>query len=337
MKQQAAVQLERLADPVLENEWHPVLSAQELGEKPVGVIVLGERVAVYRTPKGVHAVRDLCIHRGAMLSKGWVEDEVLVCPYHGWKYDTAGQCVCIPAQRKDEKIPLRAKATTYACMEKYGLIWVCIGEAKKPLPDFEEFDNPAFRPLACGPYHVNAAATRIIENFTDFAHLMFVHGGLLGHPDFAELPDFKIFKEPDRIYTEDIPIFQPVAHSGSDAEEGTTYVYVKEVFRPLAARLSKKDADTGQTLWILLTINPVGDKESVVYMVVSRNYAFDVPDEQFIQFQNTVFEQDAWIIETQKPELLPLDLQAELNHKADVLSVAYRRWLNELGVRVGTV
>ncbi|AFC27688.1 Rieske domain-containing protein [Paenibacillus mucilaginosus 3016] len=327
---------EMLRDTVLENEWHPVCIAGELNDKPLSVTVLGERVAVFRTKRGVHALRDLCVHRGAMLSKGWVEGETLVCPYHGWKYEGNGACVCIPAQSKEDKIPARARAEQYRCMEKYGLVWVCIGEPSAPLPDFEEFENPGYRPLPCGPYQVKAAGTRVIENFTDFAHLMFVHGGLLGHPDYAELPDFKVYKEKGRVYTGDVPIFQPVAHSGSEAKEGTTYVYVKEVFRPLAARLSKRDAATGQTLWILLTVLPVTEKECTVYMAVSRNYGFDVDDRQFIEFQNTVFEQDVWIIETQKPELLPLDLQAELNHKADVLSVAYRRWLIELGVKIGT-
>jgi len=64
-----------------------------------------------------------------------------------------------------------------------------------------------------------------------------------------------------------------------------------------------------------------------VFMVVSRNYGFAVSDADFMKFQDTVFEQDKWIIETQKPELLLLDLQMELNDKADLLSVAYRRWL----------
>lgn len=328
---------ETVRDTVLESEWHPVYIAKDLKEAPVSVIVLGERVAVFRAASGsVHALRDLCVHRGAMLSKGRVEGETLVCPYHGWKYDGSGACVCIPAQAKTDKIPPRARATKYHAVEKYGLVWVCIGEPKSDLPYFEEFENADYRPLPCGPYTVHAAGTRVIENFTDFAHLMFVHGGLLGHPDYAELPDFKVFKEKDRVYTSDVPIFQPIAHSGSDMAEGTTYVYVKEVFRPLAARLSKRDAATGQTLWILLTVLPVAEKECTVYMSVSRNYGFDVPDEQFIKFQDTVFDQDAWIIETQKPELLPLDLQLELNHKADTLSVAYRRWLIELGVTFGT-
>ncbi|WP_235851985.1 hypothetical protein [Niallia nealsonii] len=79
------------------------------------------------------------------------------------------------------------------------------------------------------------------------------------------------------------------------------------------------------------------EKGCRVFMVVSRNYGFDASNQQFKEFQDTVFAQEAWIIETQKPELLSLDLQAELNHKADVLSVVYRRWLKELGGTVGAV
>lgn len=325
-----------LHDSVLEHEWHPACASREVTDKPVSVTILEERVAIFRNGTGVHALRDLCIHRGAMLSKGWVQNERLVCPYHGWQYDDGGKCVCIPAQGGDDRIPPRAKATKYRCQEKYGIVWVCLGEPKAPLPDFEEFENAAYRPIVCGPYTVEAAGTRVIENFTDFAHLMYVHGGLLGHPDYSELPEFEVFKEEDRVYTGDVPIFQPVAHSGSEHREGTTYIYVKEIFRPLAGRLSKRDAATGQTLWIMLTVLPVSEKKCVVYMPVSRNYAHDVDDQQFMDFQDTVFEQDKWIIETQKPELLPLDLQTELNHKADRLSVAYRRWIIGMGVRIGT-
>lgn len=40
-------------------------------------------------------------------------------------------------------------------------------------------------------------------------------------------------------------------------------------------------------------------------------------------------------IESQRPELLPLDLQAELHLRSDRTAIAYRRWLRELGVRTG--
>jgi vanillate O-demethylase monooxygenase subunit len=131
----------RLQDAVLEKEWHPVYISSDLTDKPVGVIILGERVSIYRSEIGVHAFRDLCIHRGAMLSEGYVEDGCLVCPYHGWKYNGEGNCVSIPAQSKGTKIPARAKAEVYHCQEKYGIIWVCLGEPTTDLPTLEEFED----------------------------------------------------------------------------------------------------------------------------------------------------------------------------------------------------
>jgi hypothetical protein len=42
------------------------------------------------------------------------------------------------------------------------------------------------------------------------------------------------------------------------------------------------------------------------------------------------------VIESQRPELLPLDLQAELHLRADRTSIAYRQWLGKLGLSFGT-
>jgi len=48
-----------------------------------------------------------------------------------------------------------------------------------------------------------------------------------------------------------------------------------------------------------------------------------------------IFAQDRPILESQRPEMLPLDLQAELHLRSDRTAIAYRRWLRELGVRTG--
>jgi phenylpropionate dioxygenase-like ring-hydroxylating dioxygenase large terminal subunit len=55
-----------------------------------------------------------------------------------------------------------------------------------------------------------------------------------------------------------------------------------------------------------------------------------------IAFQDQIFAQDRPILESQRPELLPLDLQAELHLRSDRTAIAYRRWLRQLGVRTGT-
>ena len=41
-------------------------------------------------------------------------------------------------------------------------------------------------------------------------------------------------------------------------------------------------------------------------------------------------------MESQRPEMLPLDLQSELHLRSDRTAIAYRRWLNDLGLRYGT-
>jgi phenylpropionate dioxygenase-like ring-hydroxylating dioxygenase large terminal subunit len=56
-------------------------------------------------------------------------------------------------------------------------------------------------------------------------------------------------------------------------------------------------------------------------------------DEVWDDFQNSIFSQDAPIVESQRPELLPLYLQAELHLRSDRLAIAYRRWLKEMTVR----
>lgn len=56
----------------------------------------------------------------------------------------------------------------------------------------------------------------------------------------------------------------------------------------------------------------------------------------FYDYQTILFEQDKLIVEDQKPEDLPLDLQAELHLNPVRLSIAYRKLLFNLGVRLGT-
>ena len=41
------------------------------------------------------------------------------------------------------------------------------------------------------------------------------------------------------------------------------------------------------------------------------------------------------MVESQRPEKIPLDLKEELHMRCDKLAVEYRRWLKELGVTFG--
>ena len=50
--------------------WYPVLFAHELRRKPKSVMVLGERIALFRERGRLFAIHDRCPHRGAPLGEG---------------------------------------------------------------------------------------------------------------------------------------------------------------------------------------------------------------------------------------------------------------------------
>jgi phenylpropionate dioxygenase-like ring-hydroxylating dioxygenase large terminal subunit len=81
------------AGELLRRYWHPIAPAVELtDEKPKKKIrVLGEDLVLYRDRNGGYGlVGEHCSHRGVSLYYGFVEDDGIRCPYHGWKYDAAG-------------------------------------------------------------------------------------------------------------------------------------------------------------------------------------------------------------------------------------------------------
>lgn len=322
-----------LKDPALIHEWHPVALAADALETPKQVTLLGEKVVLFRTSQGVHAMKDLCIHRGVPLSLGRVEKDEIVCAYHGWRYNSQGNCVCIPALPAKQAIPLKARTETYLCQERHGFVWVCLDEPREEYPALEGRIVEDFLPIWMGPYSVQAAAPRVVENFLDVSHLMFVHEGLLGDSDFAEINEYNIHMNQGVIVTDEIMIYQPDP-DGRGVGVNNSYIY--EIYTPTCVKLFKRSEGTDEEFHLFLIVLPETETTCTAFMLQLRNYEPDVPDQVFIDFQNTLLQQDKRIVEAQKPELLPLDLQAELHLKCDRVSIAYRRRLKELGVTIGT-
>jgi nitrite reductase (NADH) small subunit/3-phenylpropionate/trans-cinnamate dioxygenase ferredoxin subunit len=62
----------------------------KVGDVPEGegktVEVAGKLVAVFRTNGQFQAIDDVCPHMGASLSGGYVEDGIVTCPWHAWRF-----------------------------------------------------------------------------------------------------------------------------------------------------------------------------------------------------------------------------------------------------------
>jgi len=123
-----------------------------------------------------------------------------------------------------------------------------------------------------------------------------------------------------------VQVFQPDPYSTG---RGSTVTYTYRVHRPLSASLVKHGE---LSFGILLSVTPHDVTDSTAWMWMAMNYE---PPAGMVEFQDRIFEQDRPILESQRPELLPLDLQAELHLRSDRTAIAYRRWLAHLGVRTG--
>jgi phenylpropionate dioxygenase-like ring-hydroxylating dioxygenase large terminal subunit len=320
-------------DNVLRSDWIVAGKIEDIKEAPKQVVLMGERIVLFRNEEGIHAFKDLCIHRGASLSLGCVKDGNLVCNYHGWEYNSEGTCVKIPQLPEGRSIPLKAKAMKYSCKEAYGFVWINLNNNNPEFFSYPQYTDENYRNVLWGPQEVNANPPRIVENFLDVGHLAFIHEGFLGVQEHAVINDYDVHTTEDRIYCDEIAIFQPDP-DGSGQSKDVFYTY--EILRPLTVLFTKRDPDTENKMTILLTIMPVEDRKSIAFGVMSFNYDTGTTDQEIIEFQDMIFAQDKPIVENQKPEELPLDLQVELSLKCDRMSIAYRQYLKRLGVTLGT-
>ena len=318
-----------LNDPVLLNDWHPVAALEQLApNEPFAARLLGVDIVIWQSGDQINVWQDLCVHRGTRLSLGKVRDACLVCPYHGWTYDSDGQCIHIPAH-PEQTPPEKARTNTYQTQIKYGLIWVCMGEPQHEIATFPEWEDDSYRNIPSGPYDFKAAAPRAIENFLDVAHFPFVHAGTLGDPAHPEITDYEASHNQDGVVAEGIEVWQP---DPDGTGQGATVTYTYKVLRPLTAYFIKTK---GPSFAALYAVCPVDELRTRGWVLMSMNYGFDQDAEGIRAFQDIVTGEDIPIVESQRPELLPLDLQEELHLRSDRVAIAYRQYLREAGVTFG--
>ncbi|SEL54158.1 vanillate O-demethylase monooxygenase subunit [Stigmatella aurantiaca] len=149
--------------------WHPVLARDELKDKPLAITVAGRQLALFRTADGqIGALEDRCPHRRMRLSKGRVEGNRLVCPYHGWSIDRGGE---VRAPIHDNE-PMHSCATHYSATELHGAIWVKNAGSEAILP---EFHNPENRCAFVLRHRMEGPLEVVLDNFAELDHSITTH------------------------------------------------------------------------------------------------------------------------------------------------------------------
>jgi vanillate O-demethylase monooxygenase subunit len=311
--------------------WHPVAWSHEVQAKPVAAKLLDESLVVWRTAEGVHAARNLCLHRGAELSLGWVENNEIVCPYHGFRYRSDGQCTLVPAH-PELPIPSKLCLTSYQAQERYGMIWVKLSkEEGLPLPEWSEGEDPAYRRVFMPVQTWKTSAPRQIENFSDLAHLSWVHVGTFGNRDQVHVPAYNVEREENKLrmsspYTAANPDGSPLEKAATMHRENTW-----EITLPLSIRLTVEYSN--QRRYVMFDVaSPASAREVRVFFSVALNFDNGKTDEEILAWESKVLGEDVPIVESQHPEELPLDLTEEFHLRCDRMSTAYRKALKEIGL-----
>ncbi len=308
--------------------WHPVAYSNTLTDAPYGTFLLDHAVVVWRDSNSkVHAMRDLCIHRGTALSLGWIKNDCIVCPYHAWEYNGKGACVHIP-QAPDIEIPKKANTPVYHCQEKFGLVWVALENPVYSLPDIPEFENEEWKLVQTGPFDWNSDASRQTENFTDFGHFPWVHPGLLGDPERPEVPKCTVERKgavlhysiirPEATNPDDFPVFANEEVVQPERES----MYQLHLPYTIVLRLGW-GGKKGMVYFFVS--QPISSNKCRGYCIVGRNYNTEEPDTILQNFEQVIFDQDKRIVESQRPQQVPFDLTEELHLNFDTVALNYRR------------
>ena len=108
--------------------WFPVCFSGNLRDKDalVAFDLFNVPWVLFRGRDGeVGCVKDECCHRACPLSLGKVVDGRVQCPYHGWEYETNGECAKMPSCSFLKNV----FADELRVIERDGMIFVWAGES----------------------------------------------------------------------------------------------------------------------------------------------------------------------------------------------------------------
>ncbi|MGH8327934.1 MAG: Rieske 2Fe-2S domain-containing protein, partial [Steroidobacteraceae bacterium] len=205
------------------NHWYVAAWGGELGDdRPLARRLLGEPVVLFRPAGGgVAALRDRCPHRLVPLSMGVCVNGHIRCGYHGMEFDATGHCVHIPAQ---SLIPPKARVRSFPALERYGLIWLWMGDPASAdpaaVPRVEKYREPGWDVLEGGYQYHPSSYLNIIENLMDPAHTTFVHRNTIGNPLAADKPVTTEKGEGYVVAYRWLENIQPSAHDRSHMDFG---------------------------------------------------------------------------------------------------------------------
>ena len=171
------------AGELLRRYWMPIAAEADFTaeKRSMRVRVLGEDLVLYRDTQGRFGLlEEQCCHRSASLAYGFVEDDGLRCPYHGWKFDATGRCIEQPFEPAGSPLKDEARQRAYPVEAADGVVFAYLGPAPAPqLPRWEmRSRRDGVHKLFVLPM-LNCNWLQVMENSVDPTHTYYLHAHML--------------------------------------------------------------------------------------------------------------------------------------------------------------
>jgi phenylpropionate dioxygenase-like ring-hydroxylating dioxygenase large terminal subunit len=323
---------------VLINLWYVAEWSNDVGKDPVRVKMLGQQFVLFRDDNGkAHCLADTCLHRGGSLSQGWVTDGNVTCPYHGWQYNGDGKCVVIPSEVDEGgKIPDKARVDSYPTQERYGMVWVFLGDLPEderyPIPPFPEYGQPEWRAVNAD-WTWQADAGRVLENGIDIAHASFVHP-MFGYNSTARRNKIVKLDRHEGWATSTNEMYPPKLKGGLRRfiRKDKVKTHVHPTFY-MAGNTVRMHIEANPKMHIIMfdANTPVDEHTTKTFAVQVRNFfRYRIFDKGSLKRLEKVLQEDTAIVEQTRPFYLAESLEHEVSVKSDRFMSTYRKMRRDL-------
>ena len=326
------------------NVWYVAAYAKDLDKDPVEATILGADLVLFREMDGTpRCISNICPHRGANLSDGVLyKDGSLGCPFHGWRFDGKGECTLVPS-RCDHEVQVvapNAKIDAYAVQEKYGCIWVCLGDdpdAASPIFDMPEFDDDSYRGTTNEEIWECDQHTAKFTNM-DYVHLPVVHGILFaGNENPIQAPEHKVTMDDHGFQS--VMRVNPAPSEGvwsEMREKGKPVESIMKFFVPgftLRGQVEIGGIGSGEFNIFYEFSTPIDEHRTVMRHLFFRNYRMeDEFDAEHTRRNLQNIHQDKYLGEQQRPLVAPDGpaRNAIYTHDEDKIMLTYWRLMENM-------
>ncbi|MDO5086287.1 MAG: aromatic ring-hydroxylating dioxygenase subunit alpha [Comamonadaceae bacterium] len=332
----------------LRNAWYVAAWSTEIADNHLHPMkLLGENIVFFRKSDGrVAALEDACPHRKLPLSKGRIKGDQVECGYHGLVFNCSGQCTHAPGM---ERPPTAAKVRSYPVEERYGLVWIWMGQADQADPakifEVEHWGDPAWGLNQGDGMEIACNYLYMTDNLLDPTHVAWVHLSSFAG-DACEDTPLQVTMADSGVtvwrWMHDVPpapFYAPFLKFQGHCDRKQQYevrypanALIKAIFAP--ANTGGEGKELPDTTFVMDSYNfmtPIDENHTRYYWFQMRNFAPDDAEvsSQFAASVRSAFEEDKVVLQEvhkgMSNQCTPhIDLRSDLGPKR------FRRRLQEL-------